>query len=243
MHITIRDFKNGETIVLPKAINNIDGNLRVALCEFLYYPQWFNISEELQNNEFSKYNNTNNVSSKFKLPDGYYNVRKLNDFFKDYNVNITMNESTGKISIKLMEEEEGLIHISEGLARTFGFEEELSFLQGASREAVFFPNLINHKEMFIHLDCINTTNNIINTHGSNSQGSTVLRTVPIGVEEINSGKHEEFTRLQYKEMTLGHISNMKISILDSKNKPLEMGYMSLLLHFTESEFCNENCLS
>ena len=221
MYITISNFKNGETIDFLRAIDNRHGNLEVALCEFLYYPQWFNISSELENNKFRV--RANGGWDEHSIPDGYYNVCKLNDYFKEYNCKLTINEATGKLKIEVIGESENNIFLNSSLAETLGFLPDTTFT--GSQEAVYLPKLINHKEMFVHLDCINTSENIFR-----EKGSTVLRTIPIGNEEFNSGKHERFPMLQYKKLNGGDIYNMKISILDSQNNLLKMGYMSLLLH-------------
>ena len=217
MYLTISNFKNGETIEFLRAIDNRAGNLKVALCEFLYYPQWFNISAELENNKFRVNGNDHTI------PDGYYNVCNLNDYFKEYNCKLTINEATGKLKIEVVGGREKNIFINSSLAETLGFLPDTTFT--GSKEAEFLPNLINHKEIFVHLDCINTSENIFR-----EKGSTVLRSIPVGNEELNSGKHERFPELQYKELNHGDIYNMKISILDSQNNPLDMGYTSLVLH-------------
>ena len=206
-------------------INNRHGNYKIALSEILYYPKWFNISAKLKNNTFLK----NGV--KQTIPDGYYNVCKLNSFLKSHNCKLTLNEATGKITI---ENSGDVIILNSLLAKTLGFENNANII--GKQEATSLPNLINHKEIFIHLDCLNTSRNLFNEvkqssyEGTTVKNSTLLRSIPVGSEEINCGKKIEFRRLQYKDLIAGDIHNMRIFIVDSDFKKLDMSYISLTLH-------------
>ena len=226
MYITISDYKNGQPIDLLMAIKNKNDNYRVALSEILYYPKWYNISEELKNNTFLK-NGVEQV-----IPDGYYNVHKLNSIFKKHNCKLSINEATGKLKIENFGD---VVILNSLIAETLGFYSNANII--GKQEGTYLPKLINHKEMFIHLDCLNTSRNLFNDvkqssyEGTTAKNSTLLRSIPVECEEINTGKKIEFRRLQYKDLIAGDIHNMRILIVDSNFKKLDMEYISLTLHF------------
>ena len=226
MYITISDYKNGQPIDLLMSLNNRNDNYLVALSEILFYPKWHNISAKLKNNYFIK----NGVEH--LIPDGYYNVCKLEEYFKKHNCKLILNEATGKLQIQNSGE---AIILNSLIAETLGFEKNAKIIN--NKEGISFPKLINHKEIFIHLDCLNTSRNLFNDvkqslyQGTTLKNSTLLRSIPVENENINSGKKIEFKKLQYKSLIAGDIHNMRISLVDSNFKKLNFEYISLSLHF------------
>ena len=233
-YITISDYKNDKTIDLLTPVLNSNKKYYIALTKILYYPKWYNISQKLKNNTFL------NNDDEQVIPDGYYNVRKLNTFFKTQGCNLTINESTGKLKLKTFG---NIIILTPELAETLGFykhndvnRDVFSLTISDESEGFYLPKLINHKEMFVHLDCVNSTYNLYNYSKStvyeetSVSNSNILTSIPVECEEINTGKKIEFTNPEYKELAMHDIHNMKISILDSDFKKLDFEYLSLTLH-------------
>ena len=71
MYVRLTDFRNGEPVYLTRPLS---GGLEVALCELTYYHQFYNISAALKNNQIR--------NGPTMIPDGYYNVCELDNFFQ-----------------------------------------------------------------------------------------------------------------------------------------------------------------
>ena len=216
MYIHIPNVKNGQSLQLLRCIDNSRGNVEIALCEILYYPKWYNISQKLKNNRFTK--NGKIVT----IPDGYYNVCALNDFFKEHGCKITINSANGKLKIEVVDDSVDIV-FKGLLAHTLGFVN--NHLNAKINHGDLIPNLITLKEIGIHLDCINTSDNCLGP-----SPSSLLRMIFVGDENFNSGRFEVFPHLQYKKLKTDYIPNLILWAMDTNNQPIEMGYMSLTLH-------------
>ena len=216
MYIHISNLTNGKELQLLRCIDNPHGNLEIALCEILYYPGWYNISRNLQNNKFVENGQT------VTIPDGYYNVCTLNEFFKDHGCKVSINSANGCLKIEVLEDGIEIV-LERLLANTLGFvpgklTRKLNF-------GDFIPKLVTHKEVFVHLDCLNTSDTLFG-----ETPSTLLRMISVGNENYNSGRYEIFPNLQYKKLKKGLIPNMTIRVLDTYNEKIDMWYVSLTLH-------------
>ena len=74
MYITLPNIRNGETVELTHALDNSKGDLQIALCEILYYPQWINIGPPLENDTYLV-----GKTERKKIPPGYYNICTLHE--------------------------------------------------------------------------------------------------------------------------------------------------------------------
>ena len=77
----------------------------------------------------------------------------------------------------------------------------------------------------MHLAEVSSLDNLHNGHPS-----TLLRSVPVENEKCGSGRTETFHVLQYKRLAAGPISQLTISLRDSKGKRLPIEYISATLH-------------
>ena len=82
-----------------------------------------------------------------------------------------------------------------------------------------------HREVYIHLAELSTSENL-----TNGQPSTLLRSIPVENEKRGAGRTISFQVLQYKRLAAGPISQLTISLRDSKGKRLPFEYISATLH-------------
>jgi len=207
MYITLSNLQCGKPVSLPHGLSNEVGTLEIALCEITYYPRWFNISIALANNKM--------IVGKdlVTIPDGYYNVCELDaEVFQPLGATLKLHSPTGRLQI-----------FYPGLMDTLGY----THAKLAPREthmAGKMARLAVHRELFVHLHELSTSQNV-----QNSAPSTLLRAVSVENEKCGSGRSVAFPALQYKRLAAGFISHMTVMVLDGKGRPLDTDYVSVVL--------------
>ena len=93
-----------------------------------------------------------------------------------------------------------------------------------------YPNkLAIHRELFVHLSELSTSDNL-----HNGAPSTLLRPVSVENERCNEGRTVSFPALQYKRLAAGVISNMTVKVLDEHGGggggDVDTNYLSAVLH-------------
>ena len=102
-----------------------------------------------------------------------------------------------------------------------GKELQKTLVTGASPH---LHELVPYKELHVHLKQIKSSENV--------PMPTLLRTLPVKDEEFNSGRAEEFTRLQYKKLECGYITEFKVALSDNSQQIVDVGYTSVVIHLT-----------
>ena len=240
MYVTLTDIQNGEAVALSRLIENEQGVFEVALCDLTYSPLWFNISAKLGNNLF-------HVQGEIVgIPDGYYNVCDLNtEIFKPHGASLELHEASGSLALWTTSKKVTLLR---GLALTLGFAsynsgagfdtfdgllalvderkfERLDVPANSQRMADYPNKLAIHRELFVHLSELSTSDNL-----HNGAPSTLLRPVSVENERCNEGRTVSFPALQYKRLTAGVISNMTVKVLDEHGGAVDTNYLSAVLH-------------
>ena len=82
-----------------------------------------------------------------------------------------------------------------------------------------------HREVYIHLAESSTSENL-----TNGQPSTLLRSIPVENETRGAGRTLSIQVLQYKRLAVSPISQLTISLRDTKEKRLPFEYISATLH-------------
>ena len=82
-----------------------------------------------------------------------------------------------------------------------------------------------HREVYIHLAELSTSENL-----TNGQPSTLLGSIPVEDEKRGAGRTISYKVLQYKRLAAGPISQLTILLRDSKGKRLPFEYISATLH-------------
>ena len=106
MYVTLTDLQNGEPVYLTRPLS---GGLEVALCELTFYHQFYNISAALKNNQIR--------SGPKTIPDGYYNVCELDNFFQLLNAELTLHSPTGRLQLSTVKR----LNLPAGWRNSLGF--------------------------------------------------------------------------------------------------------------------------
>ena len=168
------------------------------------------------------------------VPDGYYNAHELDEeIFKPLGAKLHLDTHTGLLQLTTKDDK---IVMSSELAKVLGFsqnafEAEKMFLRnGPTRSSKTYTadephGLAVHREVYIHLAELSTSENL-----TNGQPSTLLRSIPVENEKRGAGRSISFQVLQYKRLAAGPISLLTISLRDTKEKRLPFEYISATLH-------------
>ena len=222
MHVTLTDIQNGEPVYLT---NVPAGGSDVALCKLTYYHLWHNIRGAGQ---------VSNEHTTVLVPDGYYNARELDEeVFKPLGAKLHLDTHTGLPQLTTKNDK---IVISSELAKVLGFSQntfeaaKMLLRNGLTRSSGTYTadephRLVVHREVYIHLAELSTSENL-----TNGQSSTLLRSIPVENEKRGAGRTISFQVLQYKRVAAGPISQLTISLRDSKGKRLPFKYISATLH-------------
>jgi hypothetical protein len=215
MYITLSNIQNGECVPLNPVLDNREGTLEVALSEILYYPAWVNISTELRNNIF-QYDGKN-----IQIPAGYYDVCSLNEqFFEPQGLRLGLNPATGLVSVYNIKNSINLT----GLGRTLGFRKYPKDSGGGPITGAEFPRLSIHKQLFVEMDGLSTSEN-----RHNQFPSTLLRAISVKAESCNSGRTETFSTPYFKRLANDTLSSIRISVLDEHHMPVKLAYLGCVL--------------
>ena len=213
MYVTLTDLQNGEPVYLTRPLS---GGLGVALCELTYYHQFYNISAAIKNNQIRNGPTT--------IPDGYYNVCELDKFFQLLNTELTLHTPTGRLQLSTVKRLNLPVILNSGLAKLVGFSQEI-FQPGKEYTADKPHRLAVYRGICVHLAEVSSSDNLHNGHPS-----TLLRSVPVEYEKCGSGWTETFHVLQYKRLSSGPVTQLTISLRDTKGKMLPFEYINATLH-------------
>ena len=109
MHVTLTDVKNGEPVYLTRSLSC---GLEVALCELMYYHQWYNIRGARR---------VSNEHTSVLVPDGYYNSRELDEeVFKPLGAKLHLDTHTGLLQLTTKSDN---IMMSRELAKVLSFSQ------------------------------------------------------------------------------------------------------------------------
>ena len=190
MYVTLTDIQNGESVYLTRSLS---GELEVALCELTYYHLWHNIR------------GTERVSNEHTImlvPDGYYNAHELDEeVFKPLGAKLHLDTHTGLL--RLTTKNDKLVMSSE-LAKVLGFSqntfeaEKMLLRNGPTRSSKTYTadepyGLAVHREVYIHLAELSTSENL-----TNGQPSTLLRSIPVETKNGVPGELYHFKSCNIK---------------------------------------------
>lgn len=125
------------------------------------------------------------------------------------------------------------------LAPTLGFLKDLPAVvprkDNATPVTIFatsLPNLIRYKELYVCMDEGFATGE--NIH--NSLPSTLLRAIPVGQEQCNTGKSvESLVYRQWRKLALGTLSGIKLNVRDEKQRQMPFVYLSYVLEIRQKK--------
>ena len=196
-------------VQLQQVIDNSKSDKLVGLREITFTAGWHNISKALGNNTYVL--RTTEGDERVKLSDGYYNVEllekqintKIEGFKLDYNV------ATGYITV-VIPTYKGTMNFLK-LSEIFGGSS--GWFGSGSHVCKNVPQFYSQKAILVHLDQINTSENIL-ARDTTGSPSTLLRIVPTNDEEMGQITTATFIKPQFCKLCEGYINELTISILD-----------------------------
>ena len=136
------------------------------------------------------------------VPDGYYNAHELDEeVFKPLGAKLHLDTHTGLLQSTTKNDK---IVMSSELAKVLGFSqntfeaEKMLLRNGPTRSSKTYTadephGLAVHREVYIHLAEVSTSENL-----TNGQPSTLLRSIPVENKKRGAGRTISFQVLQYK---------------------------------------------
>ena len=143
-----------------------------------------------------------------EVPDGYYNIELLEINKKNKNFKLEYDEATGYITATIPRLTFNFLKMAE----IFGGSE--GWFGSGSYPCTKVNKFYTHKALFVHLDQINTSDNIL-VKDSTGSNSTLLRIVPTNDDAMGQLTTVTFNNPEYRKLCSGSINELTISILDN----------------------------
>lgn len=197
-------------------IDNHLANKTIAVREFIYEINFFNISEKLGNNYIIV------KGIKHVISDGYYNFCSLSDaLFKPHNIKTELDYSNLRLSIESKDIFELPTIILEQLGLTKMDKRSVNGKTTivGSKEV----NLKAHQNISICLRQLSNSDNLFN-----GQPSKVLRSLPITKDRYGDTVSHVFTP-QFKKLECSYLNQFSITFIDNNNKTIEIENFTLVL--------------
>ena len=142
-----------------------------------------------------------------KIPSGLYSFGMLSEHLSDNitGLSLDVNKATGYVGIVVPQGTE--VNFGDNLRHLLGLDDEGWLTAGkyiGDRPVDFMPQ----KALYIHLDQLSTTNNVMD-----GAPSTLLGIVPIGLDTFGTST---FSNPEFKQLKSGAISELTVHILDRK---------------------------
>ena len=135
-----------------------------------------------------------------------------------------LHSPTGRLQLSTVQRLNLPVLLNSGLAKLLGFSQEI-FPPGKEYIADKPHRLAVYRGIYVHLAEVSSSDNLHNGHPS-----TLLRSVSVGNEKCGSGRTETFHVMQYKRLSSGPVSQLTISLRDTKGKRLPFEYTNATLH-------------
>ena len=203
---------------LSDPIDNRGGNLKVAVREFIYRINWFNISTSMNNNYILL------NKKKIHIPQGYYNFCSLSKLLKKH-IDLQLNSSNLRVSITTPLDTK--YELPQKLSKQLGFATGFDKIE-KNNEVTYIGkkelDLAINKAIYIHLDQLSLSENYLN--GNKCQ---LLRTIAEGKGQFCDLETVEFINLQFKKLEIGYFEHLNISFTNVEGNPVEIKDFILVL--------------
>lgn len=185
-----------KTINLQQYIDNREGNKRIGLKSITYGIGWYNVINQRIND---------------KIEDGYYSFQQISDLFEEQGITLTVNETNGIASMISPNE----IRMSKDLKNMLGFDIKGKISPNETHTGTKSIDFAIYKMLYIHLNQLNTSYNYFN-----GSPSTILASIPIVNKEFGDIVTTKIELPEYKCLSNGTISELKLEIRDENNKKI-----------------------
>ena len=230
-------------------IDNCQGGKTIALREIYFSAAWHNISKKLKNNVIHIIK-PGGIQSEIHIPEGYYDFCALKKFFTDEcELEMELNSVNSIVTLTLPPREKMLyVFFPRHLAELIGFKSYFMSAPGTIRHervsrvtetgitfrgepliktkltASDSVNLTVNKIVFVHLDELSTSENVLNNHRTD-----LLRIFPSGHDGFCKPVHYTFQDPQYRPLREGVIHSFTVTLMNEACKPLDVKDMVVVL--------------
>ena len=228
MYHALTNVQSGDSLHLPQYIDNRDGLLRVGLRSITFTVGWYNIHERVVirlNDGLTQ-----------EISPGLYGFDDLKAFIEGASSALTLdlNKSNGRGTLTIDSGAGSILMLSNYLATLFGMTRgEIREIdaqgdpvphppgaQGAITLRrgvhVFHPDLKLTRNLNVHLEQINTSDNY-----EDGQPSTLFASVGISNGTYGDIEHAEFPNPLFKRLQDGTIHELKVVVCDDKGNPID----------------------
>ena len=215
MFHSLSNVQRDDAIHLRQCIDNSCGKLRVGLRSITYTVGWYNIEsgERVISREVGN-DDRNTVS----IPPGLYGFKRFKDIMEsvgDFGT-LEVNKENGLVNLTVANGQ--LVYLTDGLLSLLGLDDRLGGRW--LNEGVYIGdrpiNFSAKKLLYVYLDQINTSNNIIDGTSSN-----LLSCIGLNCHSYGDINTIHFEHPEYKLLQNSTINEWKITIKDENDNVLD----------------------
>ena len=207
--VTLTKLQNREPTLLQTAIDNTCGKLNVALKSFHYEVDYHNIDDDayfLIRTYVNPWPDLTEKRSVFALWDGgLYTFEDISRFFMESVPGLTLRLNPSGLAEFIIPTTINIVEIDEQLRRLLGITRRLGIIGNYVGELPV--KLLVHKWLYIYLDQLSTTSNIVD-----GAPSTLLAIIP--ASPIKGIINTTPSNPTYKKLEVGHIDQLNLRVLD-----------------------------
>ena len=211
MFITLVKPTNEEASPLQRVIDNTDGRLQVALREIHYKVSYSNLGDSAPLMVWTNYKDPNVRPRLIYVTPGLFTPERLSHFFMEKLPGLKMEIDTrGYLRLDITAIG-GAIDFNADFGQILGIKER-NWING-KYEGDRPVNISVHKWLYIYLDQLSTTSNLVD-----GAPSALLAIVPAAIDGVaDITLHSP----QYKKMEAGHIHQLNLRVLDEDGKVVD----------------------
>ena len=222
MFLTLTNVQTGD-VFLQQPIDNRGGNLRIGLRSITFTVGWYNI-ESRQMVSFR--NSDKGPTESTIIEPGLYSFSQLSEIIQRAgpgNTSLKVNETNGIISMETKQE----VLLTHKLLQLLGLDDGLG-RKWLGRNGIYIGdrpvNFSKTKVLCVHLEEINTTNNLVN-----GTRSTLLASIGLGCPSFGDVNTVYVNNPEYKQLKDGTLSELKVTIKDEFGKCIDNHQLPIYL--------------
>lgn len=198
MYHTISNIN--KTINLQQYIDNKSGIKRIGLKSFTYTIGWYNLVDEFIQK---------GADTPVRFASGFYSFQQVSEKFDG--IHLSVDKTNGIVLVRSEQD----LKISKGLNKILGFENKRIFNANKTYNGEIPLDFAPYKQLYVHLEQINSAYNFFDGAPSN-----ILGVVSTGNKVFGDIVHTHFSNPEYKQLALGDISELSISVCDENGQKI-----------------------